>query len=169
MELGLRVSVRPSKANDLDCRCVAATESVTLCVQMKSQRRFWNYTQLFIASLNTDNLSPKCHWTWLRRHWHRLLSLVAHGVPMRFSLLSYRGVSPLGTCINMTRGSIEWMNLLNTSNGTSKNADSALFWRMSWSAAGRVKRSSVRTERNKSKLSPNHVDGSSLSSTPILG
>src|SRR6516162_911275 len=67
------------------------------------------------------------------------------------------------------RGSVEWMNLLNTSNGVSKNEDSTLFWRMSWSAAGRVKRSGVRTERNKFKLSPNHVDGSSLFSIPILG
>jgi len=135
---------------------------------MKSRPRFWNYTRPFIASLNTDNLSPKCHWTGLRRHWHRLLSSVVHGAPMRFSLLSYRRVSPLETCINVRRGSMEWTNLLNTSNGTSKNADSALFWRMSWSAAGRVEQSTVQTERKTLNLSQNHVDGASPFSTPIL-
>ena len=47
-----------------------------LCVRMKSCRRFWNLERPFIASLNADNLSPKCHWTALRRHWHRVVSLV---------------------------------------------------------------------------------------------
>jgi hypothetical protein len=49
-----------------------------------------------------------------------------------------------------------------------KNEGSAPFWRMNWSAAGQVKRSSVRSEKNRFKLSPNHMDGPFPFSTPSL-
>src|SRR5215470_3614819 len=57
---------------------------------------------------------PKCHWTALRRHCNRDVSLVwriASGAPMRLSSLSYGRVAPPRTCISATRGSIEWMEL----------------------------------------------------------
>ena len=40
---------------------------------------FMELEAAFIASLNADNLSPKCHWTTLRRHWHPVMSLVDGG------------------------------------------------------------------------------------------
>jgi hypothetical protein len=44
--------------------------------QTKDSPHFWNYRRRFIVSLNADNLSPICHWTPLRRHWHHVVSLV---------------------------------------------------------------------------------------------
>jgi hypothetical protein len=71
-----------------------------------------------IKQPNADNLSPKCHWTALRRLWHRFLALAAHGAPMRFSSLFVSARTRLLERASMVMGrSVEWMNLLNTSNG----------------------------------------------------
>jgi len=56
------------------------------------------------------------HWTGLRTHWHRVVSLAGATARRCVPRPPFRRVSPLGTCINVTRGNIECINLLHTPN-----------------------------------------------------
>jgi hypothetical protein len=51
LELGLRVSLGLRRTNNLDLLTrIATTESVTLCMLIKSRLRFWNWKRQFDAA-----------------------------------------------------------------------------------------------------------------------